>query len=139
MLKDKMIQAFESRLASKGKIKKEDNTYVDAEIYSKEKVESFLLMGIAATHSVYPNSGLINNIDLDKLPSDLPLLYFDMSVQYAVICALGSQALLERGREFTTIDNGMAFTPPILSDILMNQYNQEMHFWLEKAKLSKLP
>jgi len=44
-------------------------------------------------------------------------------VEGAVLLALGSQTLIEAGREFTVNDNGISFTPAQVSSALSNQFS----------------
>ena len=54
-------------------------------------------------------------------------------MQGALYLALGAQALIERGREFTINDNGIGFTPPQQAELLSTQYKSEMDAWTAKA------
>lgn len=54
-----------------------------------------------------------------------------------MLYALASQALLERGREFQTTDNGVTFNPPSISELLNTQYSVLLQHHWEKLKTIK--
>lgn len=64
-------------------------------------------------------------------------MFHSILVEGAVINALASQALLERGREWTLNDNGISVTPPTVSELLTSQYAQIYTAHLEKVKQIK--
>jgi hypothetical protein len=64
-------------------------------------------------------------------------IFADVIVQGAVILALAAQSLIERGREFTITDNGITYQPPQISEILNNQYGQQLADYKEKVKFIK--
>ena len=59
---------------------------------------------------------------------------FELVVQYAASLAYRKQALLERGREFPIKDNGIAFTPPTVSNVLLELAHAELRDWHEKIR-----
>ena len=58
-------------------------------------------------------------------------------VDGAVLMALASQALIERGREYSINDNGVSFTPPSVAEMLNTQWNTMLTQYFEKLKLIK--
>tara|TARA_B100000131_G_scaffold251559_3_gene245177 strand:+ start:1559 stop:2479 length:921 start_codon:yes stop_codon:yes gene_type:complete len=58
-------------------------------------------------------------------------------VEGALIVALASQSLIEKGREFTISDGGISYQPATLADHLSTQYNNLMSSHLEKLKFVK--
>lgn len=64
-------------------------------------------------------------------------IFADILVQGAELLALSAQALIEKGKEFTITDNGITYSPPFLSDLLMNQYNAKLPVYREKLKFIK--
>lgn len=64
-------------------------------------------------------------------------LFSEIIVEGAVLYALGSQALIGRGREFQFNESGISFTPPTLSELLNTQYERLLNHHFEKLKLIK--
>ena len=60
-----------------------------------------------------------------------------MIVEGAVILALASQSLIEKGREFTISDGGINYQPAALADHLNTQYNNLLSGHLERLKFIK--
>jgi imidazoleglycerol phosphate synthase glutamine amidotransferase subunit HisH len=58
-------------------------------------------------------------------------------VEGASVLALGSQALLEKGREFSTTDSGIEWSPPKISELLDSQYSQLYVMHWNKLKYIK--
>ena len=53
-----------------------------------------------------------------------------MLVEGAVLYALSSKALIERGREFQITDNSINFNPPSVAEMLSTQWSTELtHYW----------
>jgi hypothetical protein len=63
--------------------------------------------------------------------------FHEVIAQHAVIYALASKQMIEKGRELNITDNGLGFTPPGVSDVLGSQYGTELTNWFEKVKLIK--
>lgn len=132
---NKLVKALKARLNSSGKAKSTDQfgnvIYVDCDIYSVETLVTFI--GIALTdfnqiphftNFTFEDTEIINN-------------FFEVILQGAVIYALASKALIERGREFQISDNGIQFTPPTVSELLNTQWSTEIANHFEKLKLIK--
>ena len=64
-------------------------------------------------------------------------IFSEIIVRFALIWALASKALIERGREFQINDNGVSFQAPGVSDVLMTQYSNEYTQWKEHCELIK--
>jgi len=58
-------------------------------------------------------------------------------VEGALIVALASQALIEKGRDFTISDGGISYQPPALGDFLQSQYQNWMTSYRERLKFIK--
>lgn len=135
----KLIAMMKARLRSQGKKKvsspwmpSDEVQYVDADIYSTEMLVTFLEMSLCDFNMVphftfytFEDSKIINQ-------------FATLLVEGAVVYALGSQALIERGREFSTTDNGITFIPPSVSELLQTQYSQLYQTHYEKLKYIKL-
>tara|TARA_A200000159_G_scaffold162112_1_gene185328 strand:- start:665 stop:1573 length:909 start_codon:yes stop_codon:yes gene_type:complete len=58
-------------------------------------------------------------------------------VEGAYILALSSQALIEKGRDFTISDGGISYQPPALGDFLNGHYQNFMQSYRERLKFIK--
>lgn len=58
-------------------------------------------------------------------------------VEGAYVIALASQALVEKGRDFTVSDGGISYQPPQLGDFLSSQYNNFLSNYRERLKFIK--
>jgi hypothetical protein len=132
---NKVIKVMRARLNSRGKAKTKDEfgnvTYEDCDIYTVEQLATFAAEAITAfnqiphfTNFTYEDTEIIN-------------MFLEVIAQHAVIYALASKALIERGREFQINDSGVSFTPPGVSEVLQTQYTTELNNWFEKVKLIK--
>jgi|TARA_R110001583_G_scaffold16234_18_gene66343 hypothetical protein len=59
-------------------------------------------------------------------------------VEGAYIFALASQALLEKGRDFTISDGGVSYQPPQLGDFLQSQFGTWLSSYRERLKFIKM-
>jgi len=132
---DRLISLVQHRLQSKGKAKANDPfgniVYVDCDIYKKEMLEAFLELSVSNFNQVpaFTNFSLADDTFVD--------CFTEVLVEGAVLYALASQALIERGREFQIVDQGITFDPPTVSDMLNTQYCTLLtHHW-EKLKTIK--
>jgi hypothetical protein len=92
-------------------------------------------------------SFLVNSLsDFNQIPfftfftyEDTPIIdqFHDILVEGATLMGLASQALIERGREYVINDNGVSFTPPTMSEMLMTQYNSLLTNYYDKIKFIK--
>lgn len=133
---DRLVGFLKNRLRSSGKEKIFDTNgngiYIDADIYGKEVLESFLELSVSNFNQVptFTSFTLKNDDFVD--------LFADVLVEGATLYALSSQALIERGREFqTTLDNSINLNPLSIADMLNVQYSMLLaHYW-EKVKTIK--
>lgn len=132
---NKIIYAVSTRLNSKGKTRVKDEfgnvVYQDCSIFSIEQLAVFASISLTAFNEI-PHFTAFSMED-----SEIIIQFFEVLVQHAVIYALASKALIERGREFNISDNGVSFQPPGVSEILQTQYTTELNNWFEKVKLIK--
>lgn len=63
--------------------------------------------------------------------------FTEVLVEGAVLSALASKALIERGREFQIVDGGVKFDPPTVSELMNTQYSTLLGFHWEKLKTIK--
>ena len=132
---NKCLKALRARLNSSGKVLTKDSfgndIYVDCDIYSVDMLVTFL----ADSLSLFNEIPHFTSFTFDD--SEIIAQFQNVIVQGALIFALASKALIERGREFSISDNGLNFTPPTMSDILGTQYQKEMDNHMEKLKMIK--
>lgn len=64
-------------------------------------------------------------------------MFADVIIQGAVLLAMAAQALIEKGREFSITDNGVTYQPPLISEILNNQFTTQLADYKEKLKVIK--
>ena len=129
---NKLLRLMKSRLNSDGKAKSMDtigNTiYVDCDIYSNEALVNFLLLSL----SDFNQTPHFTNFSFED--TDFIETFTEVLVTGAVLQALASQALIERGREFQITDNGLVFDPPTVSELLNTQYSTLLCHHYEKLK-----
>jgi len=64
-------------------------------------------------------------------------LFASFIIEGAYIFAIASQALIEKGREFTISDGGVNYTPPQLEGVLTSQFSTWMTSYRERVKFVK--
>jgi hypothetical protein len=69
--------------------------------------------------------------------SQIYTIFAEIIVQGAVLLALAAQSLVEKGREFTMVDNGISYQPPAVADMLNTQYSTQLGDYKEKLKMIK--
>lgn len=92
-------------------------------IYSDEEINNFIEV---ARNEVIT----LTNRDANKDPR-----WNGLVVDYAVIIALATKALIEKGREFTISDNSLAYSSPEISKVIMEQYKIEYDMFMRKINL----
>lgn len=132
---DGLVDLVETVLRSRGKAKSTDtegNTiYIDMNIYDREVLISFITLSLSNFNQT-PHFTFFTFKDTEAIE-----LFTEVLVEGAVLYALGSQALIERGREFQITDGGITFYPPTVSELLNTQYSTLLQFHSEKLKLIK--
>lgn len=132
---NKLLAILKARLNSSGKalIKDENGNeqLVDCDIYTIPQLVTFIIASLSAFNMI-PHFTYYSFEDTEFFN-----IYGEIIVRHALIYALASKALIERGREFNLTDNGVAFQPPGVSDILMTQYSNEYTQWQDNVKLIK--
>lgn len=63
--------------------------------------------------------------------------FSNVIVEGAYVVALASQALIERGRDFTISDGGISYQPPQLGDFLQSHYQNWLTSYRERLKFIK--
>lgn len=132
---NKFIKGLKARLSSSGKARIKDQygniVYQDCDIYSVEQLAVFAVTALSAFNEI-PHFTAYTFED-----SEIITIFYEVILQHAVVYALASKALIERGREFSINDNGVSFTPPGISEVLGSQFSTELNNWFEKVKLVK--
>lgn len=132
---DYLSSFLKLRLADNSTVKHRDTNnnivYVDCDIYTKDMLQSFLILALSDFNQV-PK---FTNYSFDD--SDFVERFAAILVDGAVLYCLSSRALIERGREFTIHDSGVSFYPPSISEMLNTQYSILFANYWDKLKLIK--
>lgn len=132
---NKIMKKLRARLNSSGKSATVDEfgneIFVDCDIFTVDQLTTFICNALSSFNQI-PHFTAFTFEDTEIMD-----LFCEVLVQHAHLTAMASKALIERGREFNITDNGLAFQPPGVSDILNTQYQTELSNWYEKVKLIK--
>ena len=132
---NKLLKYLKDTLRSSGKVKRTDangNTiFIDCDIYSTDILVGYLMLSLSDFNQTpfFTNFTMEDTQFLDQ--------FKDIIIKGARLYALSSQALLERGREFTITDNGIGFNPPSIADMLNTQYSTQLSNYYDHLKLIK--
>ena len=130
-----LTELLQHRLQSKGKSKSLNNkgemVYVNCDVFARETLEAFMELSVSDFNQVpyFTNFSLDDNNFIET--------FAEVLIEGAVLHALASQALIERGREYQVIDNGVTLFPPNLSEMMNNQFSILLSFHWEKVKTIK--
>lgn len=130
----KLMRMLDERLSNKKSTPSNiwgDTLEGDSKVFSIERLMIFLDMSLSDFNMVpkFTNFSFEDNHFVEVFSSLL--------VEGAVIYSLGSQALLEKGREYSTSGSGVTYDPPSVSDLLQNQYSQQYSMHWNKLKYIK--
>lgn len=134
---NKLAKLVHSRLFSAGKAKTDrtdgygNTIYVDANIFSDEMLRDFLTLSL----SDFNQTPYFTFFGFDD--ADFVTTFAEVLVEGAVLQALASRALIERGREFQIKDDGVYLNPPNVSEMLQTQYSTLIGHHFEKLKIIK--
>jgi hypothetical protein len=132
---NKILKSLRARLKSSGKAVRTDafgnKEYVSCDIFSVDLLTTFIGTAISDFNQTPYFTGFTFE-DTQFIDQFLEIL-----VEGAATYALGSQALIERGREFSITDNGITFNPPTVSELLNTQYAAVLSNYWEKLKMIK--
>jgi len=132
---NKLLAMLKARLNSAGKALIRDQygnqQMVDCDIYTIPQLVIFLISGLDAFNMI-PHF-----TDYTFEDTEFFRIFGEIIVRFALIWALASKALIERGREFQINDNGVSFQAPAVSDVLMTQYSNEYTMWKDQCQLIK--
>jgi hypothetical protein len=130
-----LLHTLKARLNSSGMAKSKDqygnDTYINCDVFSMNQLVSFLASSLSSFNQI-PHTTSFDFSD-DQFIS----IYMDILVQGAALMALSSQALIERGREYSVSDNGITVAIPTLSEMLNTQWSGEMTAYNERLKAIK--
>lgn len=132
---NKLLKALRARLNSRGKTETIDQfgnkVFTDCDIFSMDQLVTFLGTALSMINSTpYFTAFTFNDTDAINL-------IFDLIIEGATLYALASQALIERGREFTISDNGINLNIPLVSEILNSQFSAIYTVHIERVKYTK--
>ena len=129
-----LLQSLKARLKSDGTRRERDgDSYVevDCSIFTDTELILFLINSLSTfNQSPHFTSFFFSDIQIYTT-------FLSIIVQGAVILALASQYLLERGREFTLGDNGLSYTPPTMSEAINTQYGAILTDYKDQLKVIK--
>ena len=130
-----LMKSLRYRLKNSGKSRTTDEygnpVYKDCDIFQPDELVGFLVQSLSMFNE-YPRFTTFSMENTEIIEQ-----FHDILVQGATYLALGSQALIERGREFPINDNGVSMTPPTISEMLQTQYAKEMDSWEKKCMMIK--
>lgn len=132
---NKLLKLLRARLNGRGKAKAIDSVgntvYVDCDIYSVDMLTSFLAQALTEfnetpffTFFTFDDDNFVNQ-------------FMNILVEGATLWALGSQALIERGREINVTDAGISFQMPTVSELLQTQASALLQLHYDKLKFIK--
>ena len=132
---NKVVKTVKARLNNNGLSQSTDQygniIYVNCDIFSNDMLVTFVVNSLSEfnqtpyfTFFTWEDTQIINE-------------FHAILADGAVLSALASQALIERGREYSITDNGVAFTPPSVAEMLNTQWNTMLTQFYDKLKYIK--
>jgi hypothetical protein len=132
---NKVLKTVKARLNNNGLAQSTDQygniIYVNCDIFSNDMLVTFVVNSLSEfnqtpyfTYFSWEDTQIINE-------------FHAILADGAVLSALASQALIERGREYSINDNSVSFTPPSVAEMLNTQWNTMLTQYFEKLKLIK--
>lgn len=100
---------------------------VDCNIYKTDELVTFLIQSLSMLNGSIPEQYRFSFSDKKKSET-----YADILICGAAMYALASKSIIERKSEFKISDNGITYTPPLVSDVLNSQYMFESNLWFQK-------
>jgi hypothetical protein len=132
---NKILKSLKARLNSSGKAKAKDKfgnvIFIDCDIFSVDMLVTFIADTLSEFNEI-PHFTMFTFDDVEFVKQ-----FENILMQGALLKALASKALIERGREFVISDNGINFTPPTVSEMLNTQFSAELANYMEKLKQIK--
>lgn len=132
---NKILKAVKARLKSSGKTSTTDSfgnrIFADCDVFSADTLITFIAQALT-DFNIFPHFTFFTFDDTHIIDQ-----FFSIFVQGAVIYALSSQALIERGREFSLSDTGTSIVLPSLAEMLNTQYTTELTNFTDRCKYIK--
>lgn len=138
-----LLKFLKARLRSDGKKPKRDEygafmtdgygelVMEDCNVFSDEVLACFLCQALSEFNMVpFFTSYMFSDQIIYKT-------FSAAIVEGALIVSLASQALIEKGRDFTISDGGISYQPPQLGDFLQSQYQNWLTAYRERLKMMK--
>lgn len=130
-----LLKTLRARLDSRGKALVTDqfgnDILVDCDIFDIDSLVSFIANSLTMFNQI-PHFTFFTFEDTEIIQQ-----FHDILVKGATIMALGSKALLEKGREFQFTDNGISFNPPTVSELMQTEWSAELQHHKEVVDLIK--
>ncbi len=130
-----IMKSVRARLKSMGKHKTTNCNgnvvYTDCDIFSVDQLATFIATSLTMFNEI-PTFTFFTFEDNPVIEN-----FHGILTSGAVVLALSSQALIEKGQEFTITDNSISFNPPSVADLLNSQYTTDLANWMERVKLIK--
>ena len=101
--------------------------FIDCNIFSTDQLVTFIVTALEEFNAI-PHFTSFTFDDTEIITN-----FYSIFVQGAVIQALMSKALIEKGREIALQDNGVSVTFSSVADMLVNQANTEMTNFTDKV------
>jgi len=138
-----LLKYLKARLRSDGKKPKRDEygafvrdengeiVYVECNVFSDELLVCFLCQALSEFNMIpfFTTFSFADRIIFTT--------FSQIIVEAAMVFAMASQALVEKGRDFTISDGGVSYQPPALGDFLASQYNNFLSNYRERVKFIK--
>jgi hypothetical protein len=133
---ESLASLLKTRLSSLNKRKIVDGdgriNYIESNIYDDSTIVNALLLSLSDFNQV-PNFTSYTFDDARFVNRFASIL-----VDGATLYCLSSQALIEKGREFTIVNDGIEIDPPCISDLMMEQYRLLYPVYWDKLKMIKV-
>lgn len=138
-----LLKFLKARLRSTGlkPVRDQDGAFVtdgygeviteECNVFDDEVLVCFLCQGLSEFNAV-PFFTAYSFAD-----PTIQTLFAQMVVEGAYVFAISSQAILEKGRDFTITDGGVAYQPPQLGDFLQTHYGTWLASYRERLKFVK--
>jgi len=107
-----------------------NTVYENCNIFDTEELKTFLCISLAEFNNT-PHTTFFT------FENPIVLDYRDVIVDGAYIMALASQALIEKGKEFTISDNGISYQVPLIADFLNSQMSALVGPYKDRLKFIK--
>lgn len=130
-----LLKTVRARLKSRGMVKRKDEfgneILKDCDIFSTDELVTFIANSLTFFNSI-PTFTFFTFEDTAIIEQ-----FHALIAQHAVIYALASQALIERGSEHQISDQGITYNVPTMSELLNSQYGTEFQQYIDAAKQAK--